>query len=300
MVDTRKLAVFVDLAETLNYSRSAERLFLSQSTISKNIMALEKAWRVKLFIRAHRQVKLTRAGQLILPKVQRVLARESELDRAITSRFWQRDRPLVIQGLPSLPQYHAFQIITDFTKRYPEIKLSFSEAGVDQLEHALDQKDVDVVFTRIFDQPSATYDTLVDEPDQFVVLVPKGNHLAREKYLTFDMLANESILLQSDTVSKNSPLFAALQELNLHPHVTYNGQRIELLLAMLNQGAGISVVMNRSFNLTGFDNIEAVPLVPKISSRLTFMKRRDNPAAVVELFWKFAIDEIAMLQRADH
>lgn len=292
-MDTRKLAVFMDLAETLNYSRSAERLFLSQSTISKDIMALEKIWRVKLFIRAHRQVKLTRAGALILPKVQRVLTRESELNQAITSRFWQRERPLVIQGLPSLPQYQAFQIITGFTRRYPEIKLSFSEAGVDQLEHALDQKNVDVVFTRIFDQPSAAYDTLVGELDQFVVLVPKSNRLAEKKHLTFDMLANESILLQSDTVSQNSPLFSALQALNLHPHVTYNGQRIELLLAMLNQGAGISVVMNRSFDLTGFDNIKAVPLVPKISSRLAFMKRQDNPAAVVDLFWKFATDTMS-------
>lgn len=295
-MDTRKLAVFVDLAATLNYSRSAERLFLSQSTISKDIMVLEKAWRVKLFIRAHRQVKLTRAGQLILPKVQRVLKQESELKQAITSRFWQRERPLVIKGLPSLPQYHAFKIITGFTQRYPEVKLSYSEAGVDQLEHALDQKNVDIVFTRIFDQPAAAYDTLADESDEFVVLVPKTNPLAQATYLTFDMLAGEAILLQSDTVSQNSPLFAALQALNLQPHVTYNGQRIEFMLAMLNQGAGISVVMNRSFDLTGFDNIQAVPLVPKISSRLAFMKRRDNPAAVVELFWKFALDATAALQ----
>ncbi|RRK09295.1 LysR family transcriptional regulator [Lactiplantibacillus garii] len=295
-METRRLAVFVDLAETLNYSRSAERLFLSQSTISKDIMFLEKTWRVKLFIRAHRQVKLTRAGQLILPKVKRVLKREADLNQAITGRFWQQERPLVIKGLPSLPQYQAFQIITGFTKQYPDIKLCFSEAGVDQLAHALDQKNVDVVFTRIFDQPASAYDTLVNEADQLVVLVPKSNPLAHRAYLTLDMLESESILLQSDTVSKNSPLFAALRDLKLQPRVTYNGQRIELILAMLNQGAGISVVMNRSFDLTGFDNIQVVPLVPKISSRLAFMKRRDNPAAVVDLFWKYATDETRRLR----
>ncbi|XKL31598.1 LysR family transcriptional regulator [Lactiplantibacillus plantarum] len=45
-METRKLAVFVDLATTQNYSRSAERMFLSQSTISKYIMALERDWQV--------------------------------------------------------------------------------------------------------------------------------------------------------------------------------------------------------------------------------------------------------------
>jgi Transcriptional regulator len=41
-VDTKKLEVFMDLAKTQNYSLSAERMFLSQSTISKYIMVLEK------------------------------------------------------------------------------------------------------------------------------------------------------------------------------------------------------------------------------------------------------------------
>lgn len=70
-MDTRKLAIFVDLAATLNYSRSAERLYLSQSTISKDMLALEQEWHVQLFVRAHRQVRLTRAGQLILPRAKR-------------------------------------------------------------------------------------------------------------------------------------------------------------------------------------------------------------------------------------
>ena len=48
-MDTKKLTTLVDLAETQSYSETAERLFLSQSTVSKHIMALEKEWDVKLF-----------------------------------------------------------------------------------------------------------------------------------------------------------------------------------------------------------------------------------------------------------
>lgn len=84
-METRKLAVFVDLATTQNYSRSAERMFLSQSTISKYIMALERDWQVQLFERAHRQVTLTRIGQQLLPRAQAILREERQLQQVLAA-----------------------------------------------------------------------------------------------------------------------------------------------------------------------------------------------------------------------
>lgn len=290
----------MDLAKTQNYSLSAERMFLSQSTISKYIMVLEKEWHVKLFIRAHRQVKLTRAGKIILPKVKEVLQKEAELNQLLADETWLDERPLVIHGLPSISQYQAFNIITNFTKRYPKARIEFSEKSVDTLEHALDQKNVDIVFTRIFDQHFPSYDMIINEMDRFVALIPKNNHLANCDYITIDMLKNESILLLSNTISKTNPLFSTFQAMQIKPKISYNGQRIDLIMEMLNQGSGISIVMGKSFDLTGFDNIKVVPLRPKVTSRLVFMKQRDNTSAIVDLFWNFAINETQRLMQNKH
>ncbi|BBM20155.1 LysR family transcriptional regulator [Lactobacillus pentosus] len=287
-METRKLAVFVDLAETCNYSRSAERLFLSQSTISKYILALEAEWQVQLFKRAHRQVTLTPAGQRLLPQVKAVLQATDQLQQAITVQQQQAAQSLVIRGLPSLPQYQAFHIITAFTKRYPQIKLHFSEASVGELTTALDDQTVDLVFTRIFNEAPAAYDCLFNESDQFVVLVPKDNPLAQRAEISLPMLSNESILLLKVAVSPDNPLFATLQKMRAQAQVKYDGQRIELILEMLNQGEGVSIVMARSFDLTGFDNIKAIPLVPKVTSRMAFMKRPGPQSAAVQQFWEFA------------
>lgn len=291
MVDTKKLAVFIDLAKTQNYSLSAERMFLSQSTISKYILSLEKEWKVKLFIRAHRQVKLTRAGKIILPKVKEVLQKESELNQLLADETWSDERPLVIQGLPSLSQYQAFKIITNFIKHYPKVRIQFSEENVDKLEHSLDQKNVDIVFTRVFDTDFPSYNVIVNETDRFVVLIPKDNPLAKQSYVTIEMLKKESLLLLNDTISQTNPLFTNLQSLKLKPKIVYNGQRIDLITEMLNQGIGVSVVMEKSFDLTNFHNIKVVPLRPNINSRLVFMKQRDNTTPVVNLFWNFALNE---------
>ncbi|CAM2776619.1 LysR family transcriptional regulator [Latilactobacillus sakei] len=72
-MDTRKLATFIDLAQTCNYSRTAENIFSTQATVSKYIMALEKDWGVTLFTRDHRTVTLTKAGAAILPSVKTLI-----------------------------------------------------------------------------------------------------------------------------------------------------------------------------------------------------------------------------------
>lgn len=286
-MDTRKLAIFNDLAQTQNYSRTAERMFLTQSTISKHIMSLEKEWNVKLFIRVHRQVKLTSAGKLLLPKVKSILQQSSDLQQQIDDQIWLTDRPLIIQGLASFSHYRAAQMITVFMKQYPQIKIKFSEASIDQLEHALDQKNVDIVFTRIFNQDFPNYNILTNETDQLVVLTDHKNPLAAQNSVNISQLKDQSMLLLKDSISKSNPLYSEFQTIYKQPMIIYNGQEIGLILEMVNQGTGISLAMQKSIDLTNYQNIRAIPLQPIIKNELTFMKQKDNTSAVVSLFWKF-------------
>lgn len=286
-MDTRKLAIFNDLAETQNYSRTAERMFLSQSTISKHIMSLEKEWDVKLFIRVHRQVKLTSAGKLLLPKVKEVLEQSNDLQQMIEDQVWLTERPLIIQEVPSFSYYQGAQMVANFMAEYPQIKIKFSEHNVDQLEHALDQKNVDVVFTRIFHDNFPAYNLLKNETDELVVLMSKDNSLSQQVSVTIDQLKTQPLLLFKDGISKSNPVYNKLQDIYTSAKISYDGQQKGLILDMINQNIGVSVAMKGSVDLTDYPQIKAVPLEPKIENHLAFMKQRDNTSAVVSLFWKF-------------
>lgn len=290
-MDTRKLAIFYDLAQTQNYSQTAERMFLTQSTISKHIISLEKEWNVKLFIRVHRQVKLTSAGKLLLPQVKEVLNQSSDLQQLIDDQVWMTDRPLIIQGLASFSQYRASHMITDFMTQYPQIKIKFSEANVDQLEHALDQKNVDIVFTRIFNHNFSNYNVLTNETDQMVVLAETSNSLATQDSVKISQLKDQAILLLKNSISKSNPIYTKFHDIYSQPKVIYNGQQLGLILDMINHGAGISIVMKKSVDLANYNNIKAVPLEPTLNNNLAFMKQKDNTSAVVSLFWKFIAEQ---------
>lgn len=84
-MELRHLRYFVALAETLNFTRAAETLYISQSTLSQQIADLEQELGVKLFERTKRKVELTDAGREILNDTRHILAEVEVLSRTGSS-----------------------------------------------------------------------------------------------------------------------------------------------------------------------------------------------------------------------
>ncbi|MCT6889161.1 MAG: LysR family transcriptional regulator [Lactobacillus sp.] len=84
------------MATQLNYTDAAERLFRSQSTVSKQIQTLEKELKVELIDRTHRQISLTSAGKVILPFAKKLLVDQQELCEALATHQLQHGMKLKI------------------------------------------------------------------------------------------------------------------------------------------------------------------------------------------------------------
>src|SRR5204862_6268900 len=86
-LDTRLLRAFVTVAEELNFTRAAERLLLAQQALSAQIRQLETRLGVRLFERTTRRVRLTAAGELLLPDARAVVqARDAGLQELEAAR----------------------------------------------------------------------------------------------------------------------------------------------------------------------------------------------------------------------
>lgn len=66
MINVKQIEYFVEVAKTLNYTKAAENLYISQSANTKQIFLLEEDLGVELFIRSHKGVQLTLVGELFL------------------------------------------------------------------------------------------------------------------------------------------------------------------------------------------------------------------------------------------
>ncbi|WP_461244200.1 LysR family transcriptional regulator [Secundilactobacillus muriivasis] len=290
-MDVTKLNTFVDLAETLNYTQTAARLFTTQATVSKQILALEKELDTTLVDRSHRQIELTWAGKLVLPYAQKMVATQAQLTAALRREMQTRSMTLTIRSIPSISRYRAFNLMSAFAQQHPEVDLHFSEAETDTLLPSLADGTSDIVFTRLFEIEQTAYDTLIGETDRFVVVLPKANPLANEPTLTVTQLKDQSFLFLNEVTNLYRPVMALLNTAGVTPKELYRGQRIDLILGMINQGMGVSIMMARSLDLSDYPAVTTVPLTPERLSHLAFLRLKTHRTPASDLFWDFVVHQ---------
>jgi DNA-binding transcriptional LysR family regulator len=95
----RDLRYFVAVADHRNFTRAAQELFVSQPSLSKQVAALERSLGTPLFRREHDGVRLTQAGEALLPFARRILATAAEAEAAVSAAtaeltigFWLSER----------------------------------------------------------------------------------------------------------------------------------------------------------------------------------------------------------------
>jgi DNA-binding transcriptional LysR family regulator len=190
-LDTRLLRAFVAVAEELNFTRAAERLFIAQQALSSQIQQLESRLGVKLFERTTRRVGLTEAGERLLPHAVATLetldAGLGELEAA--RRAVRTTLRVGMSGTAMVPV--VSETMRVFSERNPEVELEVSNAGLDQPSAGLKEGTVDVAFVRppFLDEGLSMVTVLTE--GRFAVL-PKNHPLASRDHVRPEDVVNEA------------------------------------------------------------------------------------------------------------
>ncbi len=146
MFDPVQLRSFLAVAETLSFTKAAERLGLAQPTISQHVRKLELAAKRGLVNRDTRDVRLTDNGDAMAGFARSILAAHDAADRYFSGsamrgklRFGTAD-DLAITGLP--------RVLREFRQIYPQINLELTVAQSDQLHRRLNAGQLDLVFVK--------------------------------------------------------------------------------------------------------------------------------------------------------
>lgn len=119
----RHLKTFTAVANTLNFTRAAEHVHLSQSSVTEQVQALEADLGVKLFDRSRRRLTLTPAGQRLLGYAAELIDLADEAYSAVVSTFATISGNLVIGGLETLCSTWLPEMVAEFSRRYPAVEM---------------------------------------------------------------------------------------------------------------------------------------------------------------------------------
>lgn len=199
-MELRQLRYFVAVAEELNFSRAAGRMYLSQPALSQQIRKLELELGVVLFLRTKHQVELTEAGQTLLRGARQTLVLVEQTARAVREAGGAQRIHLRV-GFPEYANHTPVaDILQTFRRRYPYVELEEHEMftlqqTLQQVRELRDGKlDVGFLLTPVDDDDLMLERVLEIE---LVVALPEDHPLAARNEVSMRELADERIILFS-------------------------------------------------------------------------------------------------------
>jgi DNA-binding transcriptional LysR family regulator len=256
------LHFFLEIAQTGNLSRAAERLGVSQPALSQAMKRLETSFENQLLLRSKSGVVLTKAGEKLSYKARMLLEAWQEIkDDALKDE--DQVRGVYGIGLHSsvalytLP-YFCAEILNDF----PNLEL--------KLEHDLSRKITEKVISFKLDfgivvNPVSHPDLVIKELFNDEVSFYKSKKIKKE---------NEGVLISEPDLSQTQELLNQLQKKKITFERMVTSSNLEVIKAMVVSGAGVGIVPGR---VMGADSKKVVKLtkLPTFKDRICLVYRHD-------------------------
>ncbi|OEU98207.1 MULTISPECIES: LysR family transcriptional regulator [Streptomyces] len=199
-VHGRDLRYFAAVAEELHFTRAAERLYVSQPALSKQIRMLEKQVGAALFERDRREVRLSAVGAALLPHAQRILAEWEEAQTAVARAVADQAAGLVV-GMSTSPGRGGVlpAIRSRFTAARPDARLRLRQVSWHDPSAGLADGTCDVAFVWLPLPDPDRYRWVVVAEEPRLVAMPDTHPLAEAESVDFTDLLDEPFLALPDS-----------------------------------------------------------------------------------------------------
>lgn len=293
----RELDVFLALAGTLSFRRTAAQVNLSQSAVSGVITRLEDALAVRLFDRTTRNVQLTVAGQVFAEQALRLRTQTDEAVRAVRNVAELQVGNVKLAALPSLAATVVPAACARFIALYPGVQFQVFDTLSGPAFELVRAGQVDFALTAA-NPAYADLDYTPLASDRFVLLIPPGHALARGRGpLRWMDVAGLTHISMPLPASVRQYADAALLQHRLRFAPAYEVEHLATIAAMVACGLGVAALPELAAAVAPLPNVVRRLLVePDMARPIGLVTRRYRSlspaaAALVEVLR----DEMARL-----
>lgn len=194
-----QLQAFLSVAETGSFQAAAQQCQVTQSTVSRQVQALEAELDAPLFHRGA-QAKLTVAGERLLPKARRICQDWTQVSKDIADLMAGKQPELCVAAIQSVCATVLPPVLQQFCAEYPQVQLRVTALGSDRSLKVLRDGLVDLAIVmdnpRFTTQPEMVVTPLFEEPVE--VLMGANHDLAHQPAIAWEMLSRFPQILFKD------------------------------------------------------------------------------------------------------
>ena len=274
-MDIKQVEYFVAIVETGSFSLAAEQLYISQSSFSKQIIALEKELGIKLFDRSARKIALTKAGKVFYKHALKIKENYRSL-QAELGEYKNATPSLRITAIPVIAQYGITSFVAQFQKAYPNINFTIEERQASTAWPALSQHKYDLAFARDYNFDSDVFSSFSLMTDKLIVAVSCGHRFARRKSISLAELADENFIMFNQGTLMHELSMNACKSAGFEPRVFYTASRATSIIGMVSSNSGVALIMEKVLNYYRRSDVIAIPLDQTIESKIILAYPKDR------------------------
>ncbi len=235
-----QLRYFLAVAETGNFTKAAQRSFISQPSLSQQILNLEEEFGQKLFHRLGRKAVLTDAGEMLLDGAQRII---SEVDHTIGEL---KSDPVLgprvaVGAIPTVAPFFLPAVLAYCRANNIHISLQTQEDFRGPLVDALLDGKLDWALLALpLSEPRLHIEKLYSEP--LWLAVSAAHRLATADRITFEELRHEDFILLGETSTLASQIERYCGEHHFEPRITHRCGQLATVKTLAAMGLGVSVL----------------------------------------------------------
>ncbi len=240
-MEVRQLQTFCVLAEELNFTRTAVRVYTVQSNVTSQIKSLEAELGSPLFDRLAKRVVLTEAGHRFRPYAEKALAAMDEGCRAV--KFGSEPAgPLHIGAPESVLTYRLPEVLKLFRKRYPRVELIFRPDSDNKLADELESGKLDLAIS-MSDLVSGDQLSSIKMGSEDIYLFATPDHpLANAKKVYPKDLSDQTLLLTEAGCGYRKKLDMQLASAQVRPQHVTEFSSVEAIKQCVLAGMGIGLL----------------------------------------------------------
>lgn len=242
------LMIFLAVAEEGGISRGAERLYISQPAVSKQLGLLEASLGLTLLERTPKGTVLTEAGRLLLEYARRLSGLEREAETAMAEMRGVERGTLTLGASLTVGAYLLPSLLAEYARRYPSIVLSLQIANTETIQSRLREGVLDLALTEGFaDDPELTAEVFAH--DALVAVAPPGHPLLAVAPIPAARFVQEPLILREPGSGTRAVVEQAFREKGLMAVPRLSLGSIEAIKGAVAAGAGLAIVSRLAVNL---------------------------------------------------
>ena len=229
------------------FTKAAESINTSQSTLSEQVHALEQRLGTQLLKRGQRTIELTEMGKILFTHTQRI----TDEERAI-AKIFSSTRPYIegILRIGADAPYHVMPIVAEYRKSFPAVDVRLSFGNATTLVQALRNLDVDIIFAPNINERGSFLSWELPT-DKLFVVVAKTHVWAVKQSIQIEELSNETVILREKGSATRAILDRALAESKIKLNRPLEIGSREAIREAVAAGLGVSLLPE---NERGKDN----------------------------------------------